>query len=570
MNKYTPSDSVECYLIVPPQYRPQLFTDVSFLNGSNLKAHVSVVERKNETRTELANGQMDIFPLGKPRKDLTLQITGSNTETELVVEEIINRNIPVYIYPIAGGGLQLNAPLIRGIQTDPLDKATLTLTVKTGTTVYMPRADAGHGIYLEAIDTSAPLLDGVYTANGVEAQIPTGRGMPFFRKHENLIKNSLMSAITYSAPYAAGSEWGAYTSAADVWGTDHGSRDSVRCADAKTYWTKSTTTTLRSFSLNTSGGTQIHLSFMYRVNGSMSIELKDSGGTVRWSRAISTGSGRAQLSTTGIASYAGAYFEVTLASGSFCEIECMQFIDGNTIDVVEWQPFLGTSTAVQGEVTGNDLTIDLDMGADSVAYTAVPADRDGAILASGYFQPQMSEDYQTTGSVFCSMIGYDATFSGYIGAGGGSTFIFGLQTDTTSRDTAAITGHVIGDVYAWGLWSGYSDGVAATRLYCVRARDKATYTCDYATAIMFPYRVVIGADENKAFQADGIVSGVTVQALDWTPCLNAIDRLVDASNLNIFRTTAGRWYTLDRAISPKRYSASSNAGTLTATEVRAI
>ena len=390
------------------------------------------------------------------------------------------------------------------------------------------------------------------------------------RELKNLLKNSLMSSITYEAPYSAGNEWGAYTSAADAWGTDHGTRTSIWCADAKSYWTKSTTTTLRSFDFNTSGGTTIHLSFCYRVNGSMSIVLRDSGGTARWSRAISSGSGRAQLSTTGIASYAGAYFEITLASGAFCEISCMQFIDGNSIDIAEYQPFLGTSTTTEAEITGNDLTISLDMGADILPYTATTADRDGAIIASGYLQPQMSEDYGLQGSVFCTMVGYDASFSAYIGASGGGSFIFGLQTDATSRDTATITGHVIGDVYAWGLWSGYTDGTAATRLYCVRLRDGATYTCDYALAIMFPYQIVVGAAKLKDYQADSVLQAITVESIEWANGGTAVDRLADEGVLNVARSTIGRWYTLDKNTSPKRYKAGANEGTYTGTEVRAI
>ena len=248
----------------------------------------------------------------------------------------------------------------------------------------------------------------------------------------------------------------------------------------------------------------------------------------------------------------------------------MQFIDGGAVDVTEYQPFLGTSTTTEAEITANDLTIDLDMGADLTPYTATAADRDGAILASGYIQPQMSEDYGGVGSVFCSMIGYDATFAAYLGAGGGGDFIFGLQTDTISRDTAVITDHVIGDVYAWGLWSGYRDGTAVTKLYIVRMRDGATYECDYATAIMFPHRIVIGADENKINQADSIISAVTVEAMEWNDCAAAVDRLGNNDIADIFRRSAGRWYHLTDATQYNQFSRQEYGGSLLATELRPI
>ena len=571
MNTYTPNSTIDCYIVVPPQYRPQIYTGVSFLNGNNLRAILTVTERKNENRIEKSDGSIDIFKRGLPRKDLSLQITGSDAETELVIEEIINRNIPVYIYPRSGGNLQLDVPLVRGLGIDPVDAATATyvLTTSATTTIYMPKADSGHGVYLEAIDTAAPLIDGVYTSNGAQSQFPTGRGMPFMGLRKNLLKESLMSSIAYEAPYTAGAEWGAYTSASDVWGTDHGTRDSIWCADAKTYWTKSATTTLKSYTFPIVSTYSCNFSCCYRVNGSMSIALRDSGGNARWSKAVSSGSGRMMetfiLAVTG----AGAYLEFTLASGSYMEISCPQFLNVNGIDITEYQPFLGTATT-EAEVTANSLSITCDMGADNSPYTATTADRDGAVFASGYFQPQMSEDYGLAGSVFCSMIGYDATVSGYIGVGGGSTFIFGLQTDKTSRDTAEITGHVIGDIYAWGLYSGYNSGTAASRLYCVRLRDGATYTNDYAAAIMWPYQIVIGADEDLAYQADGVIGAVTVESCTWSDCRTAVGRLADSAVLNVIRDTVGRQYTLSRNISPKKYKSDANAGTYSATEVKAV
>ena len=572
MNAYTPRDGIDCFIVVPPQYRPQIYTGVSFLNGNNLRAHVTITERKNENRIPLSSGRMDIFQLGKPRKDLSLKIVGSNPETERVIEEIVNRNIPVYIYPRSGGNLQLNVPLIRGLGTDPIDDATATFTLTTaaGTTVYMPRGDSGHGVYLEEIDATAPLLDGTWTTNGTQGQLPTGRGMPFMRPFENLLKMSLMTTIVYEAPYSAGNEWGAYTSAADVWGTDHGTRQSIWCADAMSYWTTSTTTTLRSYDFNTSGGTTIHQSFCYRVDGTMQVVLKDSGGTSRWAKNVTTGSGRIQFPTTGIASYSGAYFEVTLTSGSYAGISCWQFVDGNSIDFTEALPFLGTSTAVEGEITANSLIVACDMGADSVPFTATVADRDGAVLASGYVQPMFSDAYALQGSVIAELTGYDHRCSGYIGENGAGGLIFGLQTDGTSRDTATITGHQLGDIYAWGLYSGYADGTHATRFYCVRLRDDATYTSNYAESVMFPYQLSIGCNTSGAQQADSILAAVTVEANAWGNCRDAVDRLADCAVLNVIRNTTGRWFTLDRAISPKRYKADANSGTLTATEVRAI
>ena len=572
MKTYSARDGIDCYVVVPPQYRPQIYTGVSFLNGNNLRAQLTVTERKNENRIELAGGRMDIYKLGDVRKDLSLKITGSDVETERVIEEIINRNIPVYLYPRAGGNLQLNVPLVRGIGIDPIDAATatFTLTTSTGTTVYMPRADSGHGIYLEAIDTAAPLLDGVWTGNGTSAQIPTGRGMPFFMEHENLILDSLMGSITYVAPYTAGSEWGAYTSASDVWGTDHGTRDSIHCADAATYWTTSATTTFRSYNISLVSTSPVNISFCYRVNGSMSVILRDSGASALWSKAVSSGAGRIQESWLSNVTGAGAYLEFTLASGSYMEVDCVQVIHSTSVDVTEYYPFLGTTSgATEAEVTGNTLIIDCDMGADSVAYTATTADRDGALLASGYLQPMFGSGYESEGGTFVEFRARSGATKARLHYTGGA-LKFQLFTGGTARASTTITGHVLGDTYAWGLWTGYADGTPATRLYAVRLRDDTAYTCNYAFAAMFPYRIILGNDVNGTQQADAILAAVTVESMSWDSCATAVDRLADCSVLNVIRDTVGRWYTLDRAISPKKYKSDANAGTLIATEVRAI
>lgn len=570
MNAYTPNDKIDCYIVVPPQYRPQIYTGVSFLNGNNLRAQITFSTRSNENLIEKASGGIDVFRLGDERKDMSLKIVGSDTETELVIEEIIKRRIPVYLYPRCGGNLQLSAPLVRGLGVDPVDgaTATFTLTIADGTTVYLPRGDSGHGVYLEEIDTSAPLIDGLWTTNGVQSQLPAGRGMPFMGAYKNLLKDSLMTEIAHAAPYSAGLEWGAYTSASDVWGTDHGSRDSIHCADAKSYWTTSTTTTYRSWGFSLVSASYVNISVCYRVNDTMSIKLKTSGGSILWSQAISAGSGRIQRSWLSNVTCAGAYLEFTLITGSFLEVDCPQIIHNTSVDVVEYQPFLGTSSSAEAEITGNNLTIDCDMGADSIATTATASSRDGAILASGYVQPMFSDDYSVTGSTFAEMISYSGSIKARLDYD--SSFGFGLATDGVIRDRDTISDHELGDIYAWGLFSGYNNGVAATRLYAIRLRDKEKYVCNYASATMFMYRIILGNDVNTTNEANAVLQAVTVEAATWSDCKAAVNRLADSHVRNIIRNTIGRQYLLDRNISPKKYKSDANTGTLSATEVKAV
>ena len=579
MNKPTVSSSVNCYIVVPPQYRPQLYTGINHDSSTNLKAAVQYTDRVNENLIPLAGGRTDVFQLGPVRKDILLSITGASAETELVLDEIIERNIPVYIYPRAGGGLQFAMPLVRGLGTDPIDGPTVTytLTLRTGTTVYMPHADAGHGIYLKAVDTAAPLIDGVQSTNGTMVQLPTGRGIPIWKPRLNYILNSLISGITHEVPYSAGSEWGAYTSASDVWGTDHGIKSSPWCADANSYWTTSTTTYLRSYTFGdfVYATLEKSLSFCYRVDGMMNVSLKDPGGTTRYSVNITTGSGRAMLDLTGVGiSYINAYLQVSLATGNYCEFSCPQLIDDSSLDTSHYLPFLGTTSgSVEAEIQACVLKVeDLDSAADSLPYTSTAGDRDGAMLISGYCQPMFDGDYVSSSNLqtIVQAFGYGGSMKLNVGYDGSSGLEFALYYDATERQVAAITEHRLGDIYAFGLWSGYADGTANTQMRLVRLRDGATYGGSYIGSLLTCHTLYVGCDAGTA-QSDCILSAVTVEALDNDDCPTAVDRLADEAVRNVFRNSWGRWYHLAKATSPRANGeAHLSTGQYIGTEVRAI
>jgi len=580
MDSATVSATIECYIVVPPHYRPQLHTGVNYDSDTNLRAAVQFTERVNENLIPLAGGRTDVFQLGPVRKDILLDITGSGADTELVLDEIIERNIPVYIYPRAGGGVQLSVPLNRGLGTDPLSSPTMThtFTTSTGTTVYMPRADSSRGVYLEELDTTLPLVDSVYSSASEAYQLPTGRGIPVFKKRQNRVLNSLISSITYEAPYTAGSEWAAYTSAADVWGTDHGIKSSPWCADANSYWTKSSTTHLRSYTFSDFIYATIEksLSFCYRVDGVMNISIKDSGGTTRYSVNVTSGSGRAMVDLTGIGvSYNNAYMQISLTSGSYCEFSCPQLVDNDSaLDSSQYHPFLGTTSGTtEAEITGCSIRVStIDCGADSVPFSTAAADRDGAMLVSGYFQAMFDDDYISTSQLqtIVEAEGYDHKMKLNFGYDGSTGLEFALYFDGSERAVDAVTGNRRGDIYAFGIWSGYADGTAATEMRIVRLRDGAVYTGTYADSMITCNVLYIGSDSASA-QSDCVMSGVTIEAMDHGDCDSAVDRLADATVRNVFRNSWGRWYKLSKNTSPKSNGEGFiSTGTYSGTEVRSI
>jgi hypothetical protein len=270
--------------------------------------------------------------------------------------------------------------------------------------------------------------------------------------------------------------------------------------------------------------------------------------------------------------YLGAYIEVSLASGNYCEFSCPQLINPSGIDVSEFLPFLGTdSGSTEAEITACQLKVTHDMAADSVAFSSTSSERDGVLLISGYCQPMFSSDYVGVSGLntIVEAVGYDTSIKLNLGYDGSTGLEWALYYGGTERATAAILNHRLGDIYAFGFWSGYADGTANTQFRAVRLRDEAAYGSSYVGSMITCKDLYIGS-ANGGSISDCVMSCVSVSSQNNDYCVNAVNRLVDETIRNVARSTAGRWYKLSRGTNPKRYMPSANEGTITGTEVRAI
>ena len=81
MKAYSPYGGVDCYIAVPPQYRPQLFTGIDHIGEGNLRCYPRHSVRANDNRIPLSDGTFDIYRLGDDRHDVTLELTAASDET---------------------------------------------------------------------------------------------------------------------------------------------------------------------------------------------------------------------------------------------------------------------------------------------------------------------------------------------------------------------------------------------------------------------------------------------------------------------------------------------------------
>jgi hypothetical protein len=103
----------------------------------------------------------------------------------------------------------------------------------------------------------------------------------------------------------------------------------------------------------------------------------------------------------------------------------------------------------------------------------------------------------------------------------------------------------------------------------VRLRDSAAYGASDLAAITTCHTLWIGSDSGTA-QSDAVLSGVTVESIEYRLCTTAVDRLADSNARAVFRNAAGRWYHLSKNTSPRAYGQHIAEGTYTGYEIRAI
>lgn len=578
MKAYTPSDGVSCYLVVPPSYRPQLYTGVDHIGEGNLRCFPAHTIRENKEIIELEDGSVDVVRHGEDRHDVSLEVTGASTEVMEIVEEINRRGIPVCIYPRMEGSAYMHLPLARSLNVDGNFTVTHTLTPATGTILYTPHADSGRMVYLKRLAAGElPFMHAVPTrAINQSIHCPTGRGLFVPSVAKNLLKNSNLGSVSYEAPLPEdGWRW---TAGGDTWNTHAGIAASP-WHDGYSYWVRGTGCYLSSpkFTLTASSSTYILFSCCYRVSGTLIVQVYDSGGSaLHGAVTLTHGTGRVQwpIPIMAGATSANCTLRVKLDSGEFAQIAAPMLVTASPDSIGDYPLYLGSETDVAGEITASQLKVEGDFGMDCAPYSGNGSTWDGCICVGGYVQPGYDVAYRANKTI--------AFLERYLGAAAGDVelrlrpaggfYEVALFAGGTYRAGSTISAPTRGDAFAWLLYTGRENGALRCGGFLIHLASGTEYTVSWTDGgIGYANRLYIGARSTAGYGSDSLLSAVTACSATSLANARAIARRLGNKHVSdLLRRTSGRWYELTARVSPRRYSRNSWVGSYDGMEVRAL
>lgn len=568
MERYVPEDKIQLSIVGSPAYRP----NISLV--ANCSALLNLGEEDNENAIKKSGGGSDIYRMGPGETNGSLIIKSASREDAEIIEEMRLRGIPVYIYPRIEGSVRCLMPLVRGIGTDPVDDITVTqaLTLAADTTLYMIEGDASTGYHLRAVAASSfNYMRGVAASNCEVTGFPAGHGYASMRPAKNFIPDSAF-ATWADAPYIAG-EW---SFSGGVFDTTVGSKASP-WHDGLSMWLYTTASTLEAptFVLN-NVTTAASLSFFYRVSGTLQVTIDYGGGTTEVYTILS-GSGYFNDVTSESGSFAAVNILFTLTTGEYAEIAAPQLIHIEGEECGQYRAvIMGSGNAVQGELTAASLKIEsaIGFGMDVWPTQFVTADIDGVVCVSGLFQSLATSIVMVNHSTIAfvdntlaaAMGDFELRFGSHASA---EKFI--LLAGGTVRDSVTVTGHRLGDVYGWVLYSGYNANTGGIGAKMVRLRDGAEYTATSgAETLAFPNRIHIGCRTTAGYNAQGIIGAVTVSSCLWSEAGILADKLGDYGQVDYWRRLLGRKMRFRNTLSPKGVNREFWENTLPFFEIEAI
>lgn len=564
MERYIPSEAIELSIVGSPQHRPC----VSLI--ANCRAIINYTSRENETVIEKANGGIDIYSMGDDRTDGVLTVYSASRADAEIIEEIRRRKIPCYIYPRIEGSAKLNMPLIRGIGTDPVDNVTVDMDLDLGgaTLLYMIEGDSTTGFYLRKVEEQAfPYLRGVVTGNGEVAEFPTGRGYASFNEVLNHIPDSALSNI-HDSPWAS-NEWELTAGTYDV---DGGYKPSP-WRDGSSLWLKGVAGCWESGNMNLGFiNGHSHLSFLYRLEGTLDVSINYGGGVLDMFQ-VTSGSGYYTKKLTRQGTFPTATVRFAISSGNWAEIDAPQFINFLGKHYVQYRAaVLGDGDYVQGAkgvISDWSLFVDCDIGSD-MCPSGTAANRDGVVYVAGLCQPAWENKETTYKNTLAFAEGYDgSSIELRFGADniGESVMLF---INGATSFFVSVAGHVLGDTYAWMLYSGYENGTAKAWVHVIRLRNGAEYRTHGTGITSFIKRVYLGCRSSAGYNFDGIIGGVTAGSCRWDEAPHVVERLADYANLDYMRRLAGRKFRLLNGLSPRAVDRQFWEGPISIQEIEAI
>lgn len=484
--------------------------------------------------------------------DLSLQLDSGQISRDVMeqIEELRRMNVPVYVYPRWPGASEYLWPLRRNVKGDPSD-LTYSCALGTGTTMYMVRASASRGAFLEEVDpTTAPvIMPGVYTGEHLESAFPLGQGVGIFSPRINQIKNSLFGAITSYVP----AHW---TATVGTPGTDMGVKtDSWIGVPCLWIWGQSNIWTHDAIPVTAEK--RFALSFAWKCDGVLQLAIDYDAGT-DVNIILGPGAGYYQAQITAPATAATATLKFRLSTGAtYGEIAAPQLLAG-AADTDANPYFLGSSGSLtRGGLTAcNARVASLDIE-PHLAYVAGTYEGYGLIAISGYFQPCWEANFGAHYGL-AALINAQTGLS--IGAemskNAGDIGMFLRATQDGTVEASISVPHTKGDAYAFCLYCGQKSALAPIVLGVAAAKvgmPGTIYTAE-STSGVNSYTcftdVRIGETDTAGEALDGIVGGYCVHSIKHADIAVMLAQMANQDYTDLWRNTIGKQYRILPNLSP--------------------
>ena len=554
MDKYTQRTQVTCDIVTEVNTRPRLF------HRLNRRPIPTVKETANETDLELASGNIETYRLGEDAQSITLALKKINKEGRMFLRELRRRGMRVYVYPYLSGALQGYYPLLKGVGGDPSD-ATFTGEIEDDTTVYIPRADAGFGWYLEEYDyDDGAFLSSIPTSTGVSSELSLGRGVVLLRPRENSVENSLFGDVTSGVP----ANW-SYTEGASPPTTAGVITDGWMGVPA--LWTSDRHFQWRSDVMTCPpAGTFMALSYGWRCDGIIQVTV-DFVGAGSEDFTHTEGSGYEHQTVEVPVGATGVRLCIDLQPGdaTYGEFTAPQLIKSDAADIRYYPAFMGSSgTDTTGEITDTELTATGHFGADV----------DTAVMVSGVIAPLFPEDKDDRARPLFRLSNSNSgsTISCCVKEETADTKI-AIYQDGVSKATASFT-HELGKEYAVVFIAGFVDSGTYKMQAKIREIGSSTTVTAEATSSLVPYiffdTLEIGSENDSDNTANSVIQEIIVSACDYSDGDDAVEHLANSDAVDMGNMTRGKLYSIETELSPSAWERGYHDGKMTCKQVKVL
>lgn len=532
------------------------------------QVYPNVRTRPAESVLELPDGQQDILVLGEPRRDLELEVTRIDRESKLVLDDIVMRGLPCFVYPVFPGSVQGVWPFRDRLTGDPSAATWSGMTMTDAQRAYLLQGDPKHGVSLLPLTAdTANYASGLYADDGSHAEFPLGHGTIFAdNSHKNWIQNARFQSVTSHEPSLW--DWSGTP------GTDGGVVTSPWCGEAA-IWMWGTSSYWRhpnAASWSCTANSKYRLSAIYRTDGIIRFRLHWGSGAT---------SDHVTTKESGYESWAGTvpagettwYLTVQMTSGTYAEVvlPCLR----------------GVSTASSRQES--IITAGTGLGAFSApAYAEVSlpvapfTDRLRCLVIGGIYQPFWSS---TPLGASCTLAQMRLTnpsrtqrlFVRDLDDGNGIKLAY-EQAGSELASAGFPISHALGDAYAWLFYAGrktatptWAVGGFIKRVGAYSAGGAAN--CEDVSSGS-PWRVFdglrFGGTGSSEQSANGILGGCFVASADYSQLSSFVDYLADVNVLDFWALTDGRVFHLTPSLSPRRWTRGYHTGVLFCSDVGSI